>query len=223
MTINDVHALRSDLSYLHNIHSHSQISAESFLYHLGVLTLRDLGVEYKRQRQVNLVVPNSSVRRDYAQEFLKTQIGSTGTMSAFVANPTTETLLACMNRIRRNTIWTNERTETDIVILVGADLFLQSNAYSGGDHHPGDDNRKKMDLRATTDDHFIALELKYVRANATNQNESQSLLHDEANKLELSTTTKGDKYRHVKKHEIECIYVCARVHVSIFIQSVTNN
>lgn len=183
------------MSYLHNIHSHPQISAETYLYQLGVLTLRDLEVEYVHQHPVHLVVPNTCIRRDYAQAYVQSQIGSTGTMSAFVAKPTTKTLLDCLYRIRQNIIWTNERTETDIAILVGAELFLQSNAYAGGGHHPGDDS-KQTDLKATSDEHVIVLELKYVRAVAGGRQPSQSLSHAEATKLGLATTTKGDEYRH---------------------------
>ena len=123
--------LRSNMPYLHNIHSLSQLSVETFLYQIGVLTLRDVDVTYSLQQKVHLVVPNTCVRRDYAQEFLKSQTHkSPGTMSAFVAKPTAETLLSCLKSIRQNIKWTNERTETDIVILVGAELFLQSSSYA---------------------------------------------------------------------------------------------
>ena len=60
------------LSTCHDyIHPHSQISPETYLYQMGVLTLRDLGVEYDQHQQVYLVVPNTCTQRDYTQEYLK--------------------------------------------------------------------------------------------------------------------------------------------------------
>ena len=151
----------------------------TYLYQLGVLSLSHLGIDYSPGKEVDLAVPNISVRHDYAEAFLDYHTNSTGgTMSAFVNNPTADTLFDCCKQMIQNVksgFWTNSRTETDIACFLAADLYVNSEADVGMEHHPGEDTKLKIDIKALTDENFVTMEAKFIKARAKNLDLSQSL------------------------------------------------
>merc|ERR1712224_990283 len=171
----------------------------------GALSLCDRNVEFERHKEVKLVVPNMCVRHDYVNAFLDHIRGKKGTMGAFVANPSVDTLSECLHRMRqsiRPSWWINTRTEMDIACIVAAELFLLSTVTAGTDHNPGDpgddhkskSKKRRMDIKAITDENFIIMEMKYVRALQKNSDPSQSLLPKEVDRLGLVTTKKDEAY-----------------------------
>lgn len=122
------------------------LSATTYLFQLGVLTLRRQGVEYRPKQDVELVVPNASVRSNYAQAFLEYHIGKAGTANAFLHDPTASSLEALLKTLMKSQHWGSDQTEADLQSLLTAEFVVASQ-----------DQRNATALTAESSSHTSAL------------------------------------------------------------------
>ena len=72
------------------IRTRDKPSAETYLFQLGVLSLNDTGLTHDETKEVDVLVPNLSVRHDYASSFLEYMQSDLRIPYAFMKNPTSQ-------------------------------------------------------------------------------------------------------------------------------------
>ena len=137
------------------------LSPTTYLFQLGVLTLDRQGVEYHSNKEVELVVPNTSVRSNYAQAFLEYHIGQFGSASAFLHDPTVTSLQALLETLMTHQHWGSDQTEADLQALLTAEFVVFSQGEAGAERAAR--GGKRMDCRVVVPDQcVVVLELKAV-------------------------------------------------------------
>ena len=166
----------------------TSLSATTYLFQLGVLTLDRQGVEYRANKEVRLVVPNASVRLNYAQAFLEYHTGQFGSASAFLHDPTVTSLENLLKTLMRRQHWGSDQTEADLQALLTAEFIVSSQGEAGAERH-------HIDCRVVVpDQRVIVLELKTVSGTTAGKAASQALGKRVAKPLDLHTNELGGKY-----------------------------
>jgi hypothetical protein len=145
-----------------------ELSPATYLFQLGVLTLQNAGEKYDADGKFDLVVPNWSVRRNYAKMYLKAHIGQDGSASAFLHDPTVTSLEEMLEPLMAAKKWGKKQTEADLQSLLVATLILDSTGDISAERtypkaKPGRGRPDSVDCHVETPNHVILIELKTVR------------------------------------------------------------
>ena len=163
------------------------LSASTYLFQLGVLTLQNTGVEYDPDDSVDLVVPNFSVRRNYARAFLTHHVGQVGSASAFLHDPTVTSLQALLETLMTHQHWGSDQTEADLQALLTAEFIVFSQGEAGAER--GAEGRR-IDLRVVVPgQHVVLMELKTMGGPIDGRQPSQVVRSED-----LTTAAWGEKY-----------------------------
>ena len=163
------------------------LSASTYLFQLGVLTLQNTGVEYDPDDSVDLVVPNFSVRRNYARAFLTHHVGQVGSASAFLHDPTVTSLQALLETLMTHQHWGSDQTEADLQALLTAEFIVFSHGEAGAER--GAEGRR-IDLRVVVPgQHVVLMELKTMGGPIDGRQPSQVVRSED-----LTTAAWGEKY-----------------------------
>ena len=166
----------------------TSLSAMTYLFQLGVLTLDRQGVEYHPRKEVELVVPNASVRSNYAQAFSEYHVGQVGSANAFLHDPTVASLENLLEILMAHQHWGSDQTEADLQALLIAEFIVFSQGEAGAE-------RDRIDCRVVVPDQcVVVLELKTVSGTTADEDASQSLGKRVAKPLDLHTNELGGKY-----------------------------
>ena len=104
----------------------TSLSATTYLFQLGVLTLDRQGGEYHSNKEVGLVVPNASVSSNYAQAFLEYHTGQFGSASACLHDPTVTSLDNVLKTLMTHQHWGGDQTVADLQALLTAEFVVFS-------------------------------------------------------------------------------------------------
>ena len=163
------------------------LSASTYLFQLGVLTLQNTGVEYDPDDSVDLVIPNFSVRRNYARAFLTHHVGRVGSASAFLHDPTVTSLQALLETLMTHQHWGSDQTEADLQALLTAEFIVFSQGEAGAER--GAEGRR-IDLRVVVPgQHVVLMELKTMGGPIDGRQPSQVVRSED-----LTTAAWGEKY-----------------------------
>ena len=146
----------------------------------------------KINRQVDLYVPNESVRRQFGELFLTLVSGSPGSAAKFLSQPSASALDQLLRRNRDMLPWTTAQTESDLQSVIFAAL-LQSPWGPTSEHASPVGSHSRTDITVSTKEHFIIIEFKTVRAGRA----SSSLTPSASTKLgfEEATNEEARPYR----------------------------
>ena len=165
----------------------TSLSAMTYLFQLGVLTLDRQGVEYHARKEVELVVPNVSVRSNYAQAFSEYHVGQVGSANAFLNDPTVASLENLLKILMAHQHWGSDQTGADLQALLTAEFIVFSQGEAGAER--GAEGRH-IDLRVVVpDQHVVLMELKTMGRPTDGRQPSQVVRSED-----LTTATWGEKY-----------------------------
>ena len=165
----------------------TSLSAMTYLFQLGVLTLDRQGVEYHPRKEVELVVPNASVRSNYAQAFSEYHVGQVGSANAFLHEPTVASLENLLKILMAHQHWGSDQTEADLQALLTAEFIVFSQGEAGAER--GAEGRR-IDLRVVVPgQHVVLMELKTMGGPIDGRQPSQVVRSEE-----LTTAAWGEKY-----------------------------
>jgi len=165
----------------------TSISAMTYLFQLGVLTLDRQGVEYHPRKEVELVVPNASVRSNYAQAFSEYHVGQVGSANAFLHDPTVTSLENLLEILMAHQHWGSDQTDADLQALLTAEFIVFSQGEAGAER--GAEGRR-IDLRVVVpDQHVVLMELKTMGGPIDGRQPSQVVRSED-----LTTAAWGEKY-----------------------------
>ena len=165
----------------------TSLSAMTYLFQLGVLTLDRQGVEYHPRKEVELVVPNASVRSNYAQAFSEYHVGQVGSANAFLHEPTVASLENLLKILMAHQHWGSDQTEADLQALLTAEFIVFSQGEAGAER--GAEGRR-IDLRVVVPgQHVVLMELKTMGGSIDGRQPSQVVRSED-----LTTAAWGEKY-----------------------------
>jgi hypothetical protein len=131
---------------------------------VGIVSLKNEGERWHEGRQVQLYVPNESVRRQFGELFLTLVSGSPGSAAKFLSQPSAPALDQLLCRNQDALPWTTAQTESDLQSVIFAAL-LQSPPWGPTSEHASPvGNYSRTDITVSTKEHFIIIEFKTVRA-----------------------------------------------------------